>query len=124
MNLEEKQDEAYKKAIIVYLNNRVKTDEYLLAACEKENKTLNGVIAYIKSEARKQAKDGVACIPDDTVYDWAVHYILEDGIDFEKKSAKEAEDKQEEIEAPAIERKEYKKQKKPAETICSQLDLF
>jgi hypothetical protein len=89
MNLEEKQDAAYKKAILAYLNTRVKTDNCLLAACRKENRTLEGVVSYIKQEAKKQATNGVACIPDDEVYDWAVHYILEDSLDCEFSEKKE-----------------------------------
>lgn len=57
----------------------------------KEGKSLDGVLAYVKSEARKQQKDGVAVIPDDEVYGWAVHYILEDSLDFEPKAKAKAE---------------------------------
>ena len=38
---------------------------------------------YIKSEARKQAKNGCACIEDNQVYEWAVHYYDEDDIKVE-----------------------------------------
>jgi hypothetical protein len=130
MNLEEKQDEAYKKAIIAYLNNRIKTDEYLRAACEKGNKTLDGVIAYIKSEARKQAKDGVAMIPDENVYGWAVHYILEDSLDFEiknkvKKLEPDVDDSADTEESEKCEPDNpAEKQKKSDGSIRGQLDLF
>lgn len=80
VNLEDKLDQEYKKRIADYLAERCKTDNCLALACMKDNKSLDGVIAYVKSEARKQAQDGVACIPDEEVFGWAVHYILEDSL--------------------------------------------
>lgn len=74
----------YKKMIFKYLKERAEIDETLAEAICKPNKSIEGVIAYIKSEAKKQAQGNVAVIPDDEVYGWAVHYILEDSIDFEK----------------------------------------
>ena len=38
-----------------------------------------------KKEAKKQAEDNVAIIEDQQVYEWAVHYFLEDSLDFEPK---------------------------------------
>lgn len=84
-------DAAYKKAIAAYLIQRAQQDVFLLEAMAKEGKSLDGVLAYVKSEARKQQKDGVAVIPDDEVYGWAVHYILEDSLDFEPKAKAKAE---------------------------------
>lgn len=74
----------YMKCIFNYLKGRIETDTTLAEAIKKPNKSIKGVIAYIKSEAKKQAQGNVAVIPDDEVYGWAVHYILEDSIDFEK----------------------------------------
>lgn len=64
-----------KKVIKEYLlkyaidNSWNKFDESKLDKC----------IAYIKSQARKRAEDGVAVIEDKEVYGWAVHYFDEDG---------------------------------------------
>ncbi len=80
VNLEEKMNQEYKKRIANYLVERCKTDTCLALACMKDNKSLDGTIAYIKSEAKKQAQDGCACIPDEEVFGWAVHYILEDSL--------------------------------------------
>ena len=46
-------------------------------------KTLAGFMKYACGEAKKQAEKGAqfACIDDDTVYGWAVHYFEEDSIE-------------------------------------------
>ena len=46
-------------------------------------KTLAGFMKFACDEAKKQAEKGAssACIDDDTVYDWAVHYFEEDSIE-------------------------------------------
>lgn len=78
-------DAAYKKAIAAYLIQRAQQDRFLLEAMAKEGKSLDGVLAYVKSEARKQQREGVAVIPDEEVYQWAVHYVIEDSLDCEPK---------------------------------------
>ena len=80
-----KQDKKHAQAIANYLIKRIETDQCLKEKIEATNKTLKGCIDYCKTEARKQAEDGCAMIPDDEVYEWAVHYFLEDSI---KESAK------------------------------------
>lgn len=46
-------------------------------------KTLTGFLKFACDEAKKQAEKGAssACIDDETVYDWAVHYFEEDSIE-------------------------------------------
>ena len=46
-------------------------------------KTLAGFLKFACDEARKQAEKGAnsACIDDDTVYGWSVHYFEEDSIE-------------------------------------------
>ena len=46
-------------------------------------KTLAGFMRYACGEAKKQAEKGAssACIDDDTVYGWAVHYFEEDSVE-------------------------------------------
>lgn len=84
-----KMDEAYRKAIAKYLSQRAGKDEYLAAALGKPGKTLDGVVSYIRGQAKKQQKNGVAIIPDEEVYEWAVHYILEDSLECESKEKEE-----------------------------------
>ena len=100
MNLEslKKLDKKYAQAIASYLLGRIETDECLRAKLEETNKTLKGCVDYVKSEAKKQAEDGVAMIEDNQVYDWCVHYFLEDNLDFEPKAKENKEDNKEKIE--------------------------
>ena len=92
VDVTEQAKQAYKSAIIGYLRERCKTDTYLAEACKKENKSLDGCIKYITEQARKKAENNVAVIPDAEVYDWAVHYILEDSLNCEsEKTDKKAE---------------------------------
>ena len=67
------------KKVCAYL----KTREDIKYNLEKENKSIDEMWEYIKSEARKQAKDGCACIEDNQVFEWAVHYYDEDDIKVE-----------------------------------------
>ncbi len=108
---------AYKKMIAQYLAKRAMEDKYLAKALKKPGKTLDGVIGYVREKARMQASGGVACIPDDEVYGWAVHYILEDDLDSEKSSRwqtpPKTEEKKEEVKAEEI-KKEVKAEPKKA----------
>ena len=83
VDITEQVKQAYKSAIIGYLRERCKTDTYLAEACKKENKSLDGCIKYITEQARKKAENNIAVIPDAEVFEWAVHYILEDSLNWE-----------------------------------------
>ena len=83
VDVTEEAKEAYKSAIVKYLQERCKTDRYLAEACKKENKTLDGVVKYIIGEARKRKDGNVAVISDNEVFEMAAHYILEDSLDCE-----------------------------------------
>ena len=83
VDVTEQAKQVYKSAIIGYLRERCKTDTYLAEACKKENKSLDGCIKYIVEQARKKAENNVAVIPDAEVFEWAVHYILEDSLNCE-----------------------------------------
>ena len=72
-------------AIANYIAERNKQDKDLEKACQKENKTIDGVMKYIYGQAKELAKKNMAMVDDPTVYGWAVHYILEDSLDCEKK---------------------------------------
>ena len=120
----EEAKQAYRKAIISYLQNRCKTDTYLAEACKKENKTLAGLVSYIVEEARKQAENNVACIPDEEVYEWAVHYILEDSLNCESGKNSEEKPAEKSVESPEKEKPvSVKKSKKTIADEC-QLNLF
>lgn len=95
VDVTEEAKEAYKSAIVKYLQERCKTDKYLAEACKKENKSLDGVIKYVIDEARKRKDGNVAVISDAEVYEMAAHYILEDSLDCEKKKSEKADEKRE-----------------------------
>ena len=63
------------------INNgvRIKKDGKTLL----NKKTLAGFLKFACDEAKKQAEKGAqsACIDDDTVYGWSVHYFEEDSIE-------------------------------------------
>lgn len=44
------------------------------------NKTLNGFFAYARDEAQKLAVNGCACVEDQTVFGWAIHYFEEESL--------------------------------------------
>lgn len=83
---EERKVKAYLEAnaseiLAEKINNGVriqKDDKTLL-----NKKTLAGFMKYACDEAKKQAEKGAqsACIDDDVVYGWAVHYFEEDKIE-------------------------------------------
>ena len=63
------------------INNSVKIQKDGKTLINK--KTLAGFMKFACDEAKKQAEKGAqsACIDDDTVYGWAVHYFEEDSIE-------------------------------------------
>ena len=121
VDVTEQAKQAYKSAIIGYLRERCKTDTYLAEACKKENKSLDGCIKYITEQARKKAENNVAVIPDAEVYDWAVHYILEDSLNCE--SGKNSEEKTAEKSVESPEKEKTKTVKKSKKTIADEAQL-
>lgn len=87
MTLEQlkQQDKKYAQVIANYLIKRCEEDKFLENKILNTNKTLVGCIKYCKSEAQKEAVDGCAICLDEDVYNWCVHYFLEDSLDFENK---------------------------------------
>ena len=79
-------DEEYKT---LQSNSAKKIADYLLSRedirhnLDKENKSIAEMMKYIMSEARKRAQNGSACIEDEEVFTWAVHYYDEDEIQVE-----------------------------------------
>ena len=66
--------------------------EYLLSRedmkdkLEKENKSLKDMWKFIVSNAKKATSDGCACVSDEEVFGWAVHYYDEDDLKFDDKA--------------------------------------
>ena len=121
IDVTEQAKQAYKSAIIGYLRERCKTDTYLAEACRKENKSLDGCIKYIVEQARKKAENNVAVIPDAEVFEWAVHYILEDSLNCE--SGKNYEEKTEEKSVESPEKEKPVSLKTSNKTIAEEAQL-
>ena len=47
----------------------------LAAKIAGSGKGLGDALRYCEGEARKAATGGVACVPDETVFGWVVHYF-------------------------------------------------
>ena len=122
VDVTEQAKQAYKSAIIGYLRERCKTDTYLAEACKKENKSLDGCIKYIVEQARKKAENNVAVIPDAEVYDWAVHYILEDSLNCETDKKSEEKTAEKSVESP--EKEKSVSTKKSKKTIADEWNLL
>lgn len=67
----------FEKIIKDYIEGLCKTDEVLAGKYEKSGKDIEGCCKYIKSEAKKKAKNGCAVIADAEVFGWAIHYFDE-----------------------------------------------
>ncbi|MDD6467142.1 MAG: Cas9 inhibitor AcrIIA9 family protein [Erysipelotrichaceae bacterium] len=127
-------DHAIKK-VCDYLLSREDIKQNL----DKKNKSINGMWSYIKQEARKAAKNGCACIDDDEVYNWAVHYFDEDDLKADKdiplknvtttndnNEKKQVVPKAEEdnVQQEVPKEKKSKKRKKSSSVSDEQLSLF
>lgn len=73
--------------IVDYLLNRKDMNEKYL----NEEKTLKQMVDFIKGEARKEEKNGVAMIEDEVVYGWAIHYWDESNESLKLEKAKDEE---------------------------------
>lgn len=67
-----------QKVILNFLNANA-SDE-LAAKINNGKKTLSQCMGYIYGEARKLADKGYACVKDETVFGWAIHFFEEDEI--------------------------------------------
>lgn len=65
-------DEALLEIVKYLLSKEDMNEKYL-----NEEKSLKQMITFIRSEAKKVAKDGMAMIKDDVVFGWAIHYFDE-----------------------------------------------
>ena len=112
----------YRGILARYLFNFANGDEHFKQKLIETDKTLDGCINYIKSEARKQAVSGCAVVEDDVVWYQARHYFLEDSINNEVKSKPKPTpqeiDLNEQEEASNIEdEQEVKEEAKPRKTV-------
>lgn len=76
INLEAKTQN--EKLILQHLEKNA--SDVLIEKINSGKKTLKECWEFIKGEARKKAVNGCACVDDETVYGWAMHFFEEDGI--------------------------------------------
>ena len=89
-------------------------------------KTLDGFLKFACDEAKKQAEKGAscACIDDDVVFGWAVHYFEEDSIEGTLYSEDGAEYRPEKVvrQSPAPSVSRLTKEKTPQMSLFEMLD--
>lgn len=71
-----------EKIILNYLKENASAD--LCERINKGDKTLTQCWNYILTEAKKLAQNRCACVADDVVFGWAIHFFEEDSIDGKK----------------------------------------
>lgn len=67
-----------------FLIKRMQDDELLKTKLLETNKTLEGCLNYVKSQASKQAENNMAWIADDVVFGWVLDFYLDDSIEEKK----------------------------------------
>ena len=79
------QEDAALNRVIDYLVDLIEMNEKYL----NEEKSLNGMVEYIKGEAKKIAKDGYCWVEDITVFNWSKTYWdkTNDELGIKKKEA-------------------------------------
>lgn len=115
-------DEALLEIVKYLLSREDMNEKYL-----NEEKSLKQMITFIRSEAKKVAKDGMAMIKDDVVFGWAIHYFDEtnEHLGLTKKEEPKENTKEQtpklskEVQAQI---KSVKKEKKPEGAL--QLNIF
>lgn len=105
------------------INNGVPTEKDGKTLINK--KTFDGFMRYATDEARKIAEKGApyACVSDDIVFDWAIHYFEEDsiieklynedGTEYQVKKSAPKKTKSAEAKKPDVNKPEPKPAEKP-----------
>ena len=71
-------EDSTSQIILDYLESNA--SDSLVEKINTGNKTLTQCFNYIKTEAKKEAVNGCACISDAAVFGWAVHFFEEDAL--------------------------------------------
>lgn len=120
-----------EEMILAYINNNA--SDALKAKIKAGTKTMEQCMGFIKSEAKKEAKNGVAMIEDRVVFGWAVHFFEEDDIKPQEKPTFPISEKSQRHEklternqVPKPPKREIVPQKKPQEEpqLDGQMNIF
>lgn len=96
-------DPALLKVVEYLLSREDMNDKYL-----NESKSLKSMVDFIKGQAKKQAKNGMAMIENEVVYGWAIHYWDENNKDLDiKEEPEEAEEVKEVKPIKKVQKKEW-----------------
>lgn len=106
-----------KNPAIKVIGEYLMTRDDLKEKLENPKKSLKEMFSYITSEAKKKAEGNCACISDEEVFGWAVHYYDEENLEFKpvKESVKVKTSKTKSDSAS-----EEKKVKKPQERLMKE----
>lgn len=115
-------DRQYKRMIAQAVQKRMDEDPLFKAKCDSSTKTLEGVLSYVKGEARKRSEGNCAVIADEEVYQWAVHYVIEDSLDCEPKTTKAKATPAKTERNTFLDEAETKPVEKPKKTLKAQVD--
>lgn len=67
-----------EEAVKAYLKERCRKDRYLAEAMKNKSKSIKGALDYAKKQAKDMAVGGCAVVDSEQVFEWIVHYYLED----------------------------------------------
>ena len=67
-----------EEAVKAYLKERCRKDRYLAEAMKNKSKSIRGALDYAKKQAKDMAVGGCAVVDSEQVFEWIVHYYLED----------------------------------------------
>lgn len=70
-----------EEAVKAYLKERCRKDRYLAEAMKNKGKSIKGALDYAKKQAKDMAVGGCAVVESEQVFEWIVHYYLEDMAD-------------------------------------------
>lgn len=109
------------KKVVEYLISRNDMDERYL----NQDKDLDKMWKYIREKAKEKSVDGVACIEDEDVYNWAIHYWDESEEDLQKENKTAKKTTKSKAEKEASSEKENKETvEKEQESVQNENDII
>lgn len=108
-----------KEIIKAHLEQMAAQDATFAARYHKEGKTLDNCWKYIVEQAQKAKEGNCACIADDVVFGWAVHYYQEDDVEPTQKPTPAVK-----VAAPSAPKPSAPKAQQKKNCQFVQLDLF
>lgn len=123
---------SYERLVVDYIENNA--SDMLVEKINNGTKTMAQCWEYIRSEAHGKAVGGCACISDQEVFGWAIHFFEEDSIkaqaNYTPKREEHKEQKPAAVEKPKIipvpvKKEEPKKiTKTSSAALDGQIDIF